>query len=119
MGISSSSSAVANVILDSLLLEAKRCVQYTVDAIQKLISSKIKEQQNENNNVILFKIGTFSRSSTILSIIKQLLEQNNDHVKFIVYCSRSIPGNEGELMAKDLHPVATCIDDEEFISTVH
>jgi Initiation factor 2 subunit family len=78
--------------------------------------------------IINFRIATFSRSSTILNILKRLLllllEKYPEKVYMDVICGRSTPGNEGEIMAHDIAAFCgsggdgsncqvMCLDDDE------
>lgn len=93
------------IIQTSLEREANRAVELAVIRI----SEKIQDHKGPS-----FVIGVFSRSSTLLSILKRI-EESHSHVQFV--CSQSTPGDEGILMAKDLGR-ATCVTDTEMLQRV-
>jgi translation initiation factor 2B subunit (eIF-2B alpha/beta/delta family)/8-oxo-dGTP pyrophosphatase MutT (NUDIX family) len=94
-------------VLASLDAEATRAAEYAVNELQPLLQDKSKE-----NPLI---ICTFSRSSTLVKILQNLLL--NDYDKIQVICSKSTPGDEGILMAKELGGVE-CIDDDDLLNLV-
>lgn len=97
-----------DVVLHSLDAETSRAADFAVDEIQPLLQDKTAK-----NPLV---IGTFSRSSTLVAILQQLM--NDENTKSIrVICSKSTPGNEGVLMAKDLGGVE-CVDDEELLNRI-
>lgn len=85
-------------VLESLEVEAERAIQYAVTEIQPLLDGKSKEDP--------LTIATFSRSSTILAVLKRLQDQS-DYINIV--CSKSTPGDEGEFMAWDLQ--VPCVED--------
>jgi translation initiation factor 2B subunit (eIF-2B alpha/beta/delta family) len=83
-------------ILESLDLELERCVNLAVKNILQDYDVWKATSSRET-----FVIGTFSRSSTLKSILERVLESRKyDEIQVI--CSQSTPGNEGELMARDI-----------------
>ncbi|KAL9182678.1 hypothetical protein ACHAXT_013330 [Thalassiosira profunda] len=100
---------VKDELLLSLDTEAKRCVDLAVETVLQYYK---QWQLTSPSAELTFAIGTFSRSSTLRSIFERVqsaLEHTN-HVS--VVCSRSTPGDEGELMASDLN--AKWLPDESF-----
>ena len=94
-------------LLESLELEGRRTVDMALKRVRGLI-----EQRKSNSGT--FTIALFSRSSTLLSIVKLLLKEIT---AIQVICSQSSPGDEGFLMAKDLGDVP-CIPDDVLIDKV-
>jgi 8-oxo-dGTP pyrophosphatase MutT (NUDIX family)/translation initiation factor 2B subunit (eIF-2B alpha/beta/delta family) len=133
--------------VEALQLETAHTVNRAVQEIRPLIQQKQLGQhlsanskahnkaqdeekyENKPAAVVHFRIATFSRSSTILAILKQLIHENNGHhhqVGMEIICGRSTPGNEGEIMASDVAALCnvtaggncvvckvTCSDDDE------
>ena len=58
------------------------------------------------------KLCTFSRSSTLVSVITRLLEASSDIIELPILCSESIPGSEGRAIANDLGAAAACVEDD-------
>jgi translation initiation factor 2B subunit (eIF-2B alpha/beta/delta family) len=81
-------------VLDALDRETKRTVQYAVD-----ILLKVHQEHTPPKPLVL---ATFSRSSTLVSIIQTVLEEHREIVQFPILCSKSVPGGEGQMMARDL-----------------
>lgn len=100
-------SAIECDILQSLDLELERCVSLAVKNILMDYDTWKSTPSGE-----AFVIGTFSRSSTLKSILKRVLEYRKNGGMRVI-CSQSTPGNEGELMAKDI-PNATWLSDTDF-----
>ncbi len=96
---------VRNELLKSLTDEARRCVELGYELLLNMLESKASSSE--------FVVGTFSRSSTLKSILKRILESSDNASKVRVVCSQSTPGDEGILMANDI-PSATCLPDDEF-----
>lgn len=62
-------------------------------------------------------IATFSRSSTLLAVLKRLLQDQKDSGECInIVCAKSTPGDEGELMAQDLN--VPCIEDTVMLERI-
>ena len=104
-----------NKVLETLDVESKRSVKYAVAQIVLLYYD-----EESNNQQRPLSIGTFSRSSTLVAILNQLLEEHPEIIKTPILCSHSIPGGEGELMAMDLNKNnvgdgdrAVCVGDEQ------
>jgi 8-oxo-dGTP pyrophosphatase MutT (NUDIX family)/translation initiation factor 2B subunit (eIF-2B alpha/beta/delta family) len=96
-------------VLESLEWKAERAIQYAVQAIQPLLVGKSKEDP--------FMIATFSRSSTLLAVLKRLLQVQKDSGECInIVCAKSTPGDEGELMAQDLN--VPCIEDTVMLERI-
>ncbi|KAL7500927.1 hypothetical protein ACHAWT_009685 [Skeletonema menzelii] len=99
---------VRNALLKSLTDEANRCVELGYELVMSMNKSKASSSE--------FVIGTFSRSSTLKSILQRVIESSSSDdaaSKVRVVCSQSTPGDEGMLMANDISP-ASCIPDDEF-----
>ncbi|KAG7370114.1 NUDIX domain containing protein [Nitzschia inconspicua] len=101
----------ANQVLRTLDQEFNRSIVYAVDAILQLY------RDNDQSPLV---VGTFSRSSTLVAVLNQLLDDHSHVLQIPILCSRSIPGGEGEFMALDLNKRgegasvrAVCIDDDE------
>ena len=89
-------------LLESLDQEIHKCVTLAQEAIRELMVQKQQQQQIQTTDVAkAFTIATISRSGTLAKILKPLIDNNNNNVR--VVCSQSTPGNEGELMARDLN----------------
>ena len=97
----------SSVTMESFLNELDRCVAVGKDAIKDIILEKATETVGTRDEPLLLRIGTFSRSGTIAKILKPLVDEKS----CAVVCSQSTPGDEGELMAKDLN--AQWIPDRE------
>jgi translation initiation factor 2B subunit (eIF-2B alpha/beta/delta family) len=82
----------AKQVLDTLNLESQRSVKYAVEHIVQLYRHK-----ESNNQQQPFSIGTFSRSSTVVAVLNQLLDEYPHIIKTPILCSRSVPGGEGEI----------------------
>lgn len=76
-------------ILNSMDREIGRAVDLGIEAIRELFISRGKK----------LTIATLSRSSTIVSILRNVLKQN---ICQKVMVATSVPGNEGDIMARDL-----------------
>jgi translation initiation factor 2B subunit (eIF-2B alpha/beta/delta family) len=85
------------VVRTALQEATKEAVEAALTYIRPLV---------KDNNV---RIATFSRSSTLLSILQKLQSEMSCEI----VCSKSTPGDEGLVMAKDLD--AMCVDDEALI----
>mmetsp|Transcript_22650 Transcript_22650/g.36659 ORF Transcript_22650/g.36659 Transcript_22650/m.36659 type:complete len:441 (+) Transcript_22650:121-1443(+) len=110
-------AAVAEQVLKSLDAEAQRTIDYAVDELLNLYRER----------KMPLKVCTFSRSSTLVSILMRLLEESPESLQLPVLCSRSIPGAEGEAMARDLNDgvsssvgkVAVCVEDDRMNELLH
>lgn len=107
----------AKQVLEILDIESKRSVKYAVKQIVQLYHDEMNNHQHQP-----LSIGTFSRSSTLVSVLNELLEEYPQIIKTPILCSQSIPGGEGELMAMDINQPnsgnpnrrrAVCVDDEQ------
>mmetsp|Transcript_18646 Transcript_18646/g.28372 ORF Transcript_18646/g.28372 Transcript_18646/m.28372 type:complete len:433 (-) Transcript_18646:162-1460(-) len=97
---------VKDELLKSLTDEGNRCVELGYELVMNMYKSKASSTE--------FVIGTFSRSSTLKSILQRIIESSDDvSAKVRVVCSQSTPGDEGILMATDITG-ASCLPDEEF-----
>jgi translation initiation factor 2B subunit (eIF-2B alpha/beta/delta family)/ADP-ribose pyrophosphatase YjhB (NUDIX family) len=106
-------------------LAVDRAVQALVSHIQQLSQTGKERLQtgNENNcdykhTCHEFRIATFSRSSSLLATLTCVRKEirNDPIIQVQIVCSRSHPGDEGMLMAKDLDTDA--IDDDQLLSTI-
>eukprot|EP00956_Cyclotella_meneghiniana_P014080 scaffold20889_cov25-Cyclotella_meneghiniana.AAC.1 len=98
-------------LLKALDLEVEECINLAVETI-----IKDYESWHSTASSNIFVIGTFSRSSTLVSILKRVLQSMQNaftDTSIRVVCSQSTPGDEGELMANDI-PGATCLSDKQF-----
>jgi translation initiation factor 2B subunit (eIF-2B alpha/beta/delta family) len=100
------SDRVGDELRRSLDVEIGRCIDLGIDTILHYY----RQWELNSPSAAAFVVGTFSRSSTIKKILECVL--NKPH-KIKVLCSRSTPGDEGELMADDL-PGAQWLHDQEF-----
>lgn len=101
--------------LTSLEVETQRAVDYAVNQLETLLREH-RTTKNESPMVIC----TFSRSSTLVAILKRLQEQQRDKnssESIRIVCSKSTPGDEGVLMAQDLGDVE-CVNDEEIVQRI-
>jgi 8-oxo-dGTP pyrophosphatase MutT (NUDIX family)/translation initiation factor 2B subunit (eIF-2B alpha/beta/delta family) len=132
----------AQHVLESLDTCQEQSINYAVSNILSLCRDLRRQQQQERRPL---RIATHSRSSRLLAILQRVLmvrdedeideiddtDSNNDKIPLIIrpiFCGESTPGNEGELLARDLNnsvslfgsvrsatgttiPVATCVDD--------
>jgi len=89
----------------SFKYEAQRCVTIGTEALERII-----EQSSDKTAVI----ATFSRSSTVRRILLNL-KQKYDH-SITILCGKSVPGQEGILMAQDVQGV--CIDDDDLYQRI-
>lgn len=109
--VESSESGIGTVkkdLLRALDLEAEKCINLAVETIVKDYKSWCSTASSNQ-----FVVGTFSRSSTLRSILEQVLQllQNTfANTSIRVVCSQSTPGDEGQLMANDISG-ATCLSD--------
>ena len=87
------------VTVESFTKDLQGSIDLGIHAIQEMI--KAKHQKGDG----AFTIATFSRSGTLRQILMHFVTENSDldESKIRVVCGRSTPGNEGELMAKDLN----------------
>jgi translation initiation factor 2B subunit (eIF-2B alpha/beta/delta family) len=107
------SETVKAELIHSLDYEAERCVNLAVDSIFNQYQTQQYQSPSKD-----FVIGTFSRSSTLKLILERLLQSvkdiNDAQASSIrIVCSKSTPGDEGELMANDI-PNACCLADNTF-----
>lgn len=97
---------VKNELLKSLTDEGNRCVELGYELVMNMYKTKSSSTE--------FVVGTFSRSSTLKSILQRIIESTDDaSAKVRVVCSQSTPGDEGILMATDIS-AASCLPDDEF-----
>jgi 8-oxo-dGTP pyrophosphatase MutT (NUDIX family)/translation initiation factor 2B subunit (eIF-2B alpha/beta/delta family) len=114
--------------VNALRLETERAVDHAVAEIVSLVQQKclrhaakkvaalsqggeaVDADNDSATAVVSFYIATFSRSSTILAILKRLIlfykmkhhDVGSEVVNIEILCGRSTPGNEGEIMARDV-----------------
>eukprot|EP00581_Thalassiosira_minuscula_P011196 CAMPEP_0183720454 /NCGR_PEP_ID=MMETSP0737-20130205/13065_1 /TAXON_ID=385413 /ORGANISM="Thalassiosira miniscula, Strain CCMP1093" /LENGTH=437 /DNA_ID=CAMNT_0025950319 /DNA_START=82 /DNA_END=1395 /DNA_ORIENTATION=+ len=113
------SKAVRDQLLESLGADAESCVERGVETILRYVTENPSCSTNRE-----FVVGTFSRSSTMKSILRRVLgileeQQTSSTSQLIlkVLCSRSTPGDEGGLMASDI-PDAECLADKLFMEQI-
>jgi translation initiation factor eIF-2B subunit delta len=92
-----------SVTMKSFLNDLDKCVTMTQAAIQDLMAEQTRDTGSnhpfdDKTSSSLFTIATFSRSGTLSRILKPFAEEQSCRI----VCSQSTPGDEGELMAKDL-----------------
>lgn len=97
----------------TLLAELQASLEREADRAIELAVSRITAQIAHHNKNS-FVIGVFSRSSTLLAILKRI-EELHSHIQIV--CSQSTPGDEGFLMAKDLSR-ATCVTDANMLQRI-
>jgi translation initiation factor 2B subunit (eIF-2B alpha/beta/delta family)/8-oxo-dGTP pyrophosphatase MutT (NUDIX family) len=76
------------VTMESFQQQVQRCVDLGIQMLEELIQSKNKKE---------ISIATFSRSGTLARVLQPFAQTCR------ILCGQSTPGNEGELMANDLH----------------
>jgi translation initiation factor 2B subunit (eIF-2B alpha/beta/delta family) len=103
------SNGVGDYLRRSLDEEIGRCVDLGTDTILHYYS----QWEINSPSATAFVVGTFSRSSTTKMILESILKKQGSSNKVKILCSRSTPGNEGELMAADF-PGAKWLHDQEF-----
>ena len=107
---STTRAGAAQQVLDAIESETNLSVQCAVDALQSIY-------RNNSNPPQPLVLATFSRSSTLLAILQRVLAERPETIKLPILCSRSIPGGEGAIMAKDLNgndsDTAICVEDDE------
>ena len=100
---------VKNELLHQLTDEGNRCVELAYDLVMSMY--KTKSTSTERSSPPPFVVGTFSRSSTLKSMLLRIIDSSdNASAKVRVVCSQSTPGDEGIIMATD----ASCLSDDEF-----
>lgn len=105
---------VRDDLLHSFDEETAKCIELGIETIQNYYTEWQSKSLPASEQT--FVIGTFSRSSTLKSIIGRCLHTSEQTLRVKVVCSQSTPGNEGELMASDLD--ASWLPDEEFIQKI-
>ena len=91
-------------------------VKASVDLAVRNVLSYIEKMRSDSPAQIV--LGTFSRSSTLKSILSQVLDAvGQSPVPLTVLCSQSSPGEEGELMANDVAG-AECVSDRAFLERI-
>lgn len=101
----------------STLSSLDAAVKASVDlAVRKVLKYIEKLMSDSSQRKIV--LGTFSRSSTLKSIIRKVLDAvGQSPVPLTVLCSQSSPGEEGELMANDIAG-AECLSDIAFLERI-
>ena len=105
-------SAAGQAIFQSLNQEIERSIQLGAYSLQEMLEEFVVTRKSSNNDdKSPFTIATFSRSSTILNVLKRFLQQpssssqeqqEQQSTNIQILCAKSMPGAEGELMAQDL-----------------
>jgi translation initiation factor 2B subunit (eIF-2B alpha/beta/delta family)/8-oxo-dGTP pyrophosphatase MutT (NUDIX family) len=106
-------------VVQSMEYEMERCVRKGVHTLLQLATQKeINIRDNSiSAGTIPFCIATFSRSSTVLSIINQFRQHSsNSSLELRIVCGKSSPGNEGVLMASDSQ--GTCLEDSDLYEKI-
>lgn len=102
---------VRDDLLHSLDDDIEKCVDLGVESIltyYKEWDQSVSSFDKANG----YTIGTFSRSSTMKKILKQILHVHLPLANVKALCSQSTPGNEGEIMATDM--CANWLPDQSF-----
>jgi len=119
-------SKVRDDLLQSLDDEGERCVELGVETVLIYYEKRHQPQTLEVNPLPFsdtaecFVVGTFSRSSTLKSILGRVLQTASSlthTTKVKVVCSQSTPGDEGILLASDI-PDATYLPDKSFQQSI-
>lgn len=109
----------AQEVLSSLDKNKEQSDNYATSNILSLCRELRRRQQQQGQQQRPLQIATHSRSSTLLSVLQRVLtisaeDENNNTDKIVVpliqrpiLCGQSTPGNEGELLARDLNLVST------------
>ena len=120
-----SPTAIGDEIFCGMQKEFERSVQLGVNTLLQLAS-----QHDYNPNAIgrspPFTIATISRSFTLKTIITQFLQQRPNSIPVKVLCAKSVPGEEGVLMATDIatsgiYPgvvSCSCVEDEDLFNQI-
>ncbi|GKY96718.1 hypothetical protein MPSEU_000631300 [Mayamaea pseudoterrestris] len=119
----------ADHVMKMIQEETTKAINLAVDSVVALLQKWHTERhasrgghvdatsQNEE-----FRIATFSRSSTLATVLNKVHEACGSFVRLSVTCSKSFPGGEGELMAEELRLVynekACAADDDELIHSI-
>jgi 8-oxo-dGTP pyrophosphatase MutT (NUDIX family) len=144
----------AKDVLESLQKETDRPIDYATLQIVSLCRDLRNQQQRHQQRPL--RIATHSRSSTLLAVLERVLSASDDDfecdnnengndgncnnkiplIQRPILCGQSIPGNEGELLARDLSSsssssssslsllgsitaeTATCVDDDTLCNLV-
>jgi 8-oxo-dGTP pyrophosphatase MutT (NUDIX family) len=126
----------AHEVIESLDECQEQSIDYAASSILSLCR-ELRQQQGQPQRPL--RIATHSRSSTLLAVLQRVLmasdkelsednydvTSNNEKISLIqrpILCGQSTPGNEGELLARDLVslfgastttiPAAICLDDD-------
>ena len=107
--------ATPTEVLQEISNEAERVVKLAVDAVEQDLrrttaSSEAPPPRPKSRPP---RVVVFSRSSTLVKVLEGL---RNRIGPMEVFCSRSTPGNEGELMARDVDGM--CLDDATLLDRV-
>mmetsp|Transcript_10213 Transcript_10213/g.25659 ORF Transcript_10213/g.25659 Transcript_10213/m.25659 type:complete len:479 (+) Transcript_10213:179-1615(+) len=103
--------AAPRTVLEELEDQSRRAIGLAVEALLSIIRLQNQEQKQKNLSISrrVFRIATFSRSSTLVAVFRGLQRRINaeagdlaQKVALEVSCSESMPGGEGRLMARDL-----------------
>ena len=108
---SQDNNKVRDELLHSLDDEIEKSVDLAVESILKY-HKEWEQSASSFDKANGYAIGTFSRSSTMKKILKQILRVHLPSANIKVLCSQSTPGNEGEIMATDI--CANWLPDESF-----
>lgn len=108
-------------VLEALQRDAELAVQYAVKFLQPLIEQHHQRSNHHDSEPdSLFTIATHSRSSTVLAVLQRILhtfQQRGGDIRIV--CSKSTPGDEGILMARDLGDgIAECVDDDVLLERI-
>jgi translation initiation factor 2B subunit (eIF-2B alpha/beta/delta family) len=83
-------------VLEELELESHRAVETAAEAVRRALITSPAPSDGALDAVK--HVVVFSRSSTLVSVLRQL----SSEYRLRVTCSKSSPGDEGEIMAQDL-----------------
>lgn len=88
----------AAIVSDELQGEIDRAVQRASNILRSTFELRCRDPSGTRDPSDPLHVVVFSRSSTLVSILRQLGAESN----VVVTCSKSTPGDEGVLMAQDL-----------------
>jgi translation initiation factor 2B subunit (eIF-2B alpha/beta/delta family)/8-oxo-dGTP pyrophosphatase MutT (NUDIX family) len=100
----------AAIVSKQLEEEIDRAVQRALDVLRSTFKLRRRDPSGTRDPSDPLHVVVFSRSSTLVSILRHLGAESNTTVT----CSKSTPGNEGVIMAQDLSNVkiqAQVVDD--------
>lgn len=108
-------------IRTSLEHEVDRAVQLGATSLRELFHEAQQQPCRSEQNPTVFTIATFSRSSTILKVVTQFLQElrkdaqqsSQPSTTIHILCAKSTPGGEGTLLQQDL---AAATSDQDHVT---